>query len=282
MKKWVAAMTVFVSGIISVSAQNGGNPPCFDGSTNRCGTEPSIAPLPIIPNPIAVCVGEEVSACNTYTNIPGELLTDTTNSSTCEVTTSTNAAEPSVVTYEWFVVSGLVSSNGSGSCVSFFPTNCGTGSITFFLTYTNPGPCTNVATITNSVAYKVNCSCDNPHPVTDTIYECYHEPGSTNCGYLYTIENALDTYTCDYHPEYASCSGDCRLRATSPPEIYQRLYFHPCPGGTVNLVRWHTIHFGCTSCTSNFWDVTCTNGATSGGYLTDIHPRGSRKDPNCN
>lgn len=103
-------------------------------------------------------------------------------------------------------------------------------------------------------------SCDNPHHISVTAYECYHENNNsgTICSTGYIIEDVIDTSTCEKH-DNATCGGQCNLKDDpSTPLEQQYLWAGPCPGGDASQVQlWQTIYSGCTSCTGEAFYNAC-------------------------
>jgi len=64
-------------------------------------------------------------------------------------TYQTNHPAPTIVSNWWTATVGTFSTNGTGLSASFTPTNCGSGTVTFYETYKNATPCdTNVYSAT--------------------------------------------------------------------------------------------------------------------------------------
>jgi len=124
-------------------------------------------------------------------------------------------------------------------------------------------------------------SCDNPHSLSATIYECLHyvsDPLGTACSTTQVIKDVLDTMTCDTHAG-GTCAGICNLtdNTNNVPEIVQTVIQASCPGGTVAYSTWKTVYAGCTDCSSTPWQVSCTTGTPSGPQVAGPYPRGLKK-----
>ena len=142
----------------------GANEPC---STNWCevvkGPTGSITFTNVALSPLSpMCFGSWVSAWAEADTRCSEVITasrwsiETTN---CPTTRSTNTSCPYFTTNWWVVSSPGYSGTGEGTSVSFFPTNCGAGTITFSGVWKNTDPCTGLpiggGTSTISTNFKV-------------------------------------------------------------------------------------------------------------------------------
>jgi len=103
-------------------------------------------------NSPVVCIGSGVSLSASYLVITGQVLVTTTytnagnsGADACPDTYVTNYPTPTIVSNWWTASVGSYSTNGQGLTASFTPTDCGNGSVTFYLNYQNSDPCdTNV------------------------------------------------------------------------------------------------------------------------------------------
>ena len=115
----------------------------------------------------------------------------------CPTWYSTNTFWPQMTTNWWVVSHPGFSGSGPGLGVSFVPTNCGSGTITFYATYQNYDPCTGnpcgspttVSKSTNLVVVNVQiaetekkiCACDNTSfTLTNTCGSVTWEISPTN------------------------------------------------------------------------------------------------------
>lgn len=130
----------------------------------------------------------------------------------------------------------------------------------------------------------VDPMCDNCHSVSDTVYECGHRPGDTECATNWCIKNVLNSATCDHKGDDWPCTkSNCNTSTVSPHEDeitqYEIAYLGPgsCPGGTVNFVPWKTLYYGCTTCSSFTWKISCETSSCSGS-IEYTFERGDKKE----
>jgi hypothetical protein len=125
---------------------------CVTASTSSsCVTAGSISLVAPTNSPV-VCMGSGVSLSASYLVTTGQVQVTTTytnsgnsGSGACPDTYTTNYPTPTIVSNWWEASVGSYSTNGKGLSASFTPTDCGSGAVTFHLTYKNSDPCdTNV------------------------------------------------------------------------------------------------------------------------------------------
>jgi hypothetical protein len=180
-----AIVAVLVTVAFRGSAESPGrtNPPPTDTNCYPVGTNVVCSPEPA-PQFLSVtesnqCVaGAMIVALATYTNIPGLVTTTITYSNGACPPLVTNATVYSAILTNWWDAG---CANGSGLAAAFSPTNCGGGTINFYITYSNAPPCSNHTTIQTNIAWNCDCDCRhhilNPSPLTPPT-----PPGITSCG----------------------------------------------------------------------------------------------------
>ena len=128
--------------------------------------------------------------------------------------------------------------------------------------------------------------CDNCHSISSTLYECGHREGDTECATNWCIKNVLSSATCDHKGDDWPCTKSrCNTRlVTYENELtqYEIVYLGSgsCPGGTVNFVPWETLYYGCRTCSSVTWTVSCETSSCSGS-VEYIYDRGHKKKCGC-
>ena len=101
-------------------------------------------------SPTNGCLGSafSASASKITSNAMMVMTTHCPCSTNADINT-TNYPAPTIVSNWWMASVGSFSTNGTGLSASFTPTDCGSGSVTFYLTYKNSMPCdTNVYSAT--------------------------------------------------------------------------------------------------------------------------------------
>src|SRR5438034_3623508 len=99
-------------------------------------------------------LGESVFLSGFYDTNIGQVITTTTNTD-CSVTVTTSSVVPSLLSSSWEAKVGNFAANGSGLSASLTPTNLGTGSVIFHLTYANDVGQYSIS-VTNSMAIWAN------------------------------------------------------------------------------------------------------------------------------
>ncbi len=84
------------------------------------------------------CFGGTVSASASYTNTDGQIIT-TTTASDCSTSSSSNSCSASLLVSNctWTASVGSFSTNGAGITATFTPTDCGVGTVSFHVAWTN-------------------------------------------------------------------------------------------------------------------------------------------------
>jgi hypothetical protein len=225
------------------------------------------------PNP--ACVGQNVQFYGGARNSGGTNMVTTVDGN-CNTNVSVYPVA-GFVQWTWTLSTG---ESGTGGYVTRSFATPGTYTCTFTATAIN-GVCGPI-TISQPLSVTVQPPrCDNPHLVSDTIYECLHDvndPDGTPCSTSQFIQDVINTWTCDNYPT-RTCPPQCNVKVGTGPEVYQYVYDGACPGGYVHMTDWHTIYVGCTDCQPELppWRVACTTSATTGA-LVDIQTRGTRKE----
>jgi hypothetical protein len=135
---------VVVTLLLSATVQAQVNP-CAGSGTN-CTTA-SGAPLAVTVTPWwpdivwpYICVGEDISVTVAPTLGLAGLKIITTTNEWCVITVTTNALPSGSVVSNWWTVTGTPGF-GTGFTATFAPTNYGTGSLAFYLTYQEASLC---------------------------------------------------------------------------------------------------------------------------------------------
>ncbi len=148
-----------MAGLICVTANamlaQNNNELCKPISTNKvCVTQPSMQ-FTTVTGQTVVCVSNNVSLTASYTNINGETKT-TFSYDNCPDVVTNLPASAGIQSSSWEVSGpGSFCTNGNGLDASFTPTNCGSGTVTFHLSYTNSSPCSETADLAISKDFSV-------------------------------------------------------------------------------------------------------------------------------
>jgi hypothetical protein len=196
--------------------------------------------------PATNCVGETFSASLGYSYYtPGwlEYVTTYTGGTNCPPTTNSYAVYPYVidVTYE---VTGPHSETGWGSWVSFTPTNAGSGSIIFTVTYDDG--CGGIQTATSSGSYTVNNCATN----------CIETSRQTNC-----LSEATVTLTGPTNTVKGCQSNSMSVSVTvsnTQGQIETVINYSNCP-------PTRTTNSYTPSLSSNWWVVSGVTASPSNG-----------------
>jgi hypothetical protein len=130
---------------------------CYPVSTNVvCALAPYAQFLSVAATNQCVA-GAMIVATATYTNVQGTVTRtiNYSNDSVCPPLVTNYTVSSAILTNWW----DAGCANGSGLTASFSPTNCGGGTVSFYLTYSNPSPCTDTTTITTNITYSVDSNC---------------------------------------------------------------------------------------------------------------------------
>lgn len=165
LKQVVPALALLVLLAMSGKAQDNGNPPedCTPTGTNIvCAPEPGPQFLSVTVTNQCVA-GAMIVATATYTNVPGMVTTTITydDPDLCPDEVTNHPVSSTILTNWWTATGGAVPSSGPGLGTFFDVTNCGGGTVYFYITYSNPPPCSNATTISTSIGW--NCDCDCHH-----------------------------------------------------------------------------------------------------------------------
>ena len=106
------------------------------------------------------CFGTLVSLSVTNNNVTNSIVVTTNWPPACSTNAGgsfTNVASPTILSNWWTAsVGSCYSTNGTNLVATFTPTTNGSGTITFFETYTNKMPCdTNVCSASNTIPFNV-------------------------------------------------------------------------------------------------------------------------------
>jgi hypothetical protein len=147
--------------------------------------------------------------------------------------------------------------------------------------------CDDTSATTVSVTAKVCARCDNPHNVSESIWECHHfdtAQTGTPCSTTRVINSIIDTWTCVSHANRTG-APECNVRRDAGPELRLFILDAACGGGTVSFTTWQTIYIstqsGCANCVlSDGYGVACVTGQ-SGGTFVSSQDHGTRKISGC-
>lgn len=131
-------------------------PPCsVTGESTTCVTPASLALEAPTNSPLIACVGTEIIMSATESNILG-IVETTRTYDRCEPNVWQDNTVVTIVS-NWWTVSGPggFTTNGSGLEAKFGPTNAGSGTVTFYSSYSNSLPCTNSGTTTTNGAFTI-------------------------------------------------------------------------------------------------------------------------------
>lgn len=103
--------------------------------------------------------------------------------------------------------------------------------------------------------------CDNPHPIVDVIYECFHvvDIDGVPCATNGVIKSVLDTATCRFYMG-RSGSPQCNVGPDplERPAITQYIYETSCPAQITKFFLWHLLWYGCEQeCTPFSMGAAC-------------------------
>jgi hypothetical protein len=134
--------------------------PCTTVTTNiSCFAEGSITITNLDVFPLMICLGDDITAfaeTGSSDALIQEIETWSPASPDCPPVTNIYPEPVSLVTSFWAVAGpGAFVANGDGLEANFSPTNCGSGTITFYLTYSNPSPCSSAAGTLSSANFTV-------------------------------------------------------------------------------------------------------------------------------
>jgi len=147
-------------------------------------------------NSPVVCMGSGISLSASYLVTTGQVLVTTTytnagnsGADACPDTYATNYPTPTIVSNWWTAGVGSYSTNGQGLTASFTPTDCGSGSVTFYLKYQNSAPCDTNVQSAGSVSGSFNvvdihhaCVFTTPTNLSRTTIGVGEEVDLTACG----------------------------------------------------------------------------------------------------
>ena len=160
MKRLTKALLAITVALTSIPAQGQVtlNNDCIVSTvTSNCLVESYVSFGGIQPPELLVCLGSELTAVASLNVATGTVrwVTYYTNPQHCQTKTN-DLPSPPVIT-NWWVVNGpdAYATNGGGLSATFWPTNAGRGTNTFFCTYSNPPPCTGVVTVSNQAIFEV-------------------------------------------------------------------------------------------------------------------------------
>lgn len=116
--------------------------------------------------------------------------------------------------------------------------------------------------------------CDNPHALTDSIWECFHLPGDQTCSTVTVILDVISTMTCDHRA--AGTGSMCNLKQdpNSVGEVQQYVILSDtgCQGGSVPNTAfnpWTVWYDACDphSCKSDPYTAYCKTTSKNGTII---------------
>jgi hypothetical protein len=283
----VVALLVTVTFRGSAESPRRDNPPpadtnCYPASTNViCSPEPTPQFLSVTESNQCVA-GAMIVASATYTNIPGTVTTTITfSNANCPPVVSNVTVYSAILTNWW----DAGCTNGGGLSAAFSPTNCGGGTISFYITYSNAPPCSNHLTIQTSIGWSCDCDCThhilNPTPLSPGTQSC---DGITWSGQLFTTAcGNTAQLTCtpcgSYHCLTFLVNGANVGHCPYLPSLWEAKYYRCQCGAVIMKSYWDVkedsppIIGPGVNCGYNIsWD--CTNGLSAPYcYWADGSPR---------
>lgn len=124
--------------------------------------------------------------------------------------------------------------------------------------------------------------CENCHEINDDQNECGHTWDASEgspCADDWCIKNVLESATCDHKPVPWPCPKVACDTTQDPPwaEIYQVILGPTsCSAGKVHWSEWHTLYYGCTTCSAQTWRKACEVTVCAGPFM-NIVTRGLKK-----
>lgn len=212
--------------------------------TTNCLVAPSVSLSPGTNNVLTNCLGSPISASMTAIMATGKVeIVNGFTSTNCPSSRVTNNVT-STIRSNWWVATGPggFSASGSGLSASFTPTNSGMGTLTFYLQYSNPAPCSGSTTISSSLSYTI-------HGTTKT----------TNCLVAPSVSLVLGT-----NNVLTNCLGSAisasasSVFSTGKIEIVTASTSTNCPTSRITNNVTSTVR-------SNWWVVTGPGGFTTNG-----------------
>lgn len=183
-----------------------------------------------------------------YTNACGETTTN------CPNTYVTNYPAPTVID-SWWTVDGSGGYSGGGSGLStgpFTPTSCGSGTVTFNLTYQNNTPCdTNVHTVTVTTGFNVSCACLTSSYVTNCVAGGSVSLGSATTGPLIGCPNT-------------AFSASVTQAVVNANVVITTKYTNACGQVTANCPDTFATNRPAPTVVSNWWVATMGGWSATG------------------
>jgi len=245
---------------------------CYPASTNvLCAPEP--APVFLSTGVTNQCdPNAMIVAWATYTNLPGTVTTTITYSNpACPALVSTQEVSSIIVTNWWDATGPAVPSSGPGLGASFALTNCGGGTVYFYLTYSNAPPCSNALTISASIDYAVDRACAH-HPGGNVNWACRTNVcGSTNwdCGATNSLCGDPFGVICqDRHVSVLTPGGECG-RCDYSSSLWIASYTFCLCKALIIQTHFSVVDVGPTSPIYGegmHWDWICGVGCTNTCY----------------
>jgi len=281
-------------------------------TSSSCVTAGSISLVAPTNSPV-VCLGSSVSLSASYLVTTGQVLVTTTytnagnsGADACPDTYSTNYPTPTIVSNWWTASVGSYSTNGQGLTASFTPTDCGSGSVTFYLNYQNSAPCDTNVQSAGSVSGSFNvvdiqhqCVATTPTNQSRTTIGVGEQVNLTACGAPGTITWSTSagslsptngTYTTLTAPGNAATatvtvnytSGSCAtgFSVIEPSGVnmvtngLRHVINRPDIGfHALIYVAPDSVNFGAVSCIEVTNNAVCSGVYTPfNGYPHDAHP----------
>lgn len=206
-----------------------------------------------------ICLGSSIYAYPEANEMCRDVVTRSVwspASANCPTTYSTNTSCPYYVT-NWYVVSGpgSYSETGGGNGpfgIAFTPTNCGSGTVTFYAQWKNTDPCTGQPTGGGTTSKSVSFKVTNVDIVDSEKTACLNELVS------FTLTNTCDTVTWEVLP---SISGGPNF--TAPGELNSGMIAGTWTVSARSLSNSNCVD-SCTLTTSVGFRELLINGSTAG------------------
>ncbi|MGI8966473.1 MAG: hypothetical protein ACR2H1_10365, partial [Limisphaerales bacterium] len=209
-----------------------------------------------------VCLGTTLYAWPEYSMTSNVVVTTswcdnaTTN---CPTSYSTNIYWPSSISNSWVVSHPGFSGSGNESFVAFTPTNCGTGTVKFSITYCNFNPCTGEKCGEKTIDKTVSFEVVNVQIAEPEVFTCV----SSVTGF--SLTNSCGSVTWEVWPE-----------EPDGPTVNGGAITAGTQCGTWTVIARSTINTNCTASASlTVVDVEGLSPAFAtddGGFISDSDP----------
>jgi hypothetical protein len=263
--KWRHAVDTNVTAITSTNLAFNVSTNCVQSTTETNCVDGSVTLANGIMSPVNGCPGGSFSAAVSqlinnavvkftthYTNACGETTTN------CPNTYVTNYPAPTVLSSGWTISGpGGYSSSGSGlSTSTFSPPGCGSGTVTFNLTYKNDSPCDTAvhSAAPVSLGFTVSCACIAASYVTNCLANGNVSLGSAT---ISPPNGCLGT----------SFSASASQTISNATAVTTTRYTNACGQTTANCPDTYVTN-PVSTVVSNWWVATVGSWSTNGSGLS--------------